>query len=146
MKAAKQLLAVAVRIAVSSAVLMTLVACGGSQEAALIGNSRATGADGTVQVEEIEGGNSLVTISMQHLPPPDRIGTGNTVYVAWFVAPGQAPVRAGTLSFDSDSREGSMMATTPLRTFELKITAERSANAASPSENSVATRQITVED
>jgi len=124
----------------SSALLST--GCGGGSSYSVIGTPRAPDADGTVSVEGIEGGNRLVKIQLQHVPPPSRLGAGLTVYVVWFTASGQAPVKAGLLSFDEGARRGSLMATTPLRNFSLRITAERDASGASPGETTILERQI----
>jgi hypothetical protein len=119
-----------------------VAACGGPHEYALVGSSRAVGADGNIQVEQIEGGNRLVTISMQHLPPPDRLGDDMSVYAVWIVPPSGSPSYAGALEYDEDSREGRLMATTPHPEFTVKITAETAANAETPSEVVVAERTI----
>ena len=115
--------------------------CGGPAEYALAGSPRAAGADGLISVEEIEGGNRLVTVSVDHLPPATRLGEELTTYVVWFVGNGGA-VKAGQLVYAEDTRQGQMHATTPLREFTLKITAERAADVAAPSDVVVADRQI----
>src|SRR5258707_834260 len=57
---------------------------GGSWAYRVLGTQRDPGAEGTIQVERIEGGNRLVTLSFQHMTPPDRLGQGLTVFVVWF--------------------------------------------------------------
>jgi len=125
--------------------VLSLWGCGPS-EYPIVGSARAAGADGTVQVEDVEGGNHLVTVHMAHLPPPNRLGTGMTTYVVWFTGQGAQPVKAGTLDFDADAREGNMMATTPLKNFEIKVTAEQNAGVAAPSEYVVASRRVNTEE
>ena len=116
--------------------------CGGGSSYSVIGTPRAPDADGQVSLEGIEGGNRLVKIQLQHVPPPSRLGPGLTVYVVWFTANGQAPVKAGLLAFDEGSRKGNLVATTPLRNFQLRITAERAQDVASPGETTILERQI----
>lgn len=123
-----------------------LGACGGTAEYSVVGRDSASGADGTVTVEEIAGGNRLVTVALKFLPPPDRITPGATVYVAWFETANQPAIRAGALEFDADARTGNVTATTPSPRFKLKITAERNANVATPSEFVVAELNVTPED
>jgi len=126
-------------------ILATLLsACGGTAEFPLVGSSRAPGADGTVQIEQIEGGNRLVTIGVTNLLPPARLGRGLTTYVVWFDGNNQT-LKAGTLQYDDDNREGHMMATTPMASFTVKITAERNANVGSPSDVVVASRRVASE-
>ncbi len=121
---------------------ISLTGCGGPTEYAVVGSARAAGADGTVEVEEIEGGNNLVTLTLNHLPPPDRLGNGMTVYVLWVVGEGAAPTNAGRLEYDPDERTGKGVATTPLHAFEIKVTAEESVEVGSPSEIVVATQEV----
>lgn len=116
--------------------VMALAGCSGPQRYALEGQGAAPGADGTVTVERIEGGTSLVTVAVDHLTPPARLGDSLTTYVVWFVSDRQV-VMAGHLDYDADRRQGLMHATTPLQAFTLRITAETSLNVTSPSERIV---------
>lgn len=132
------------RFGVGTLVLaLSLTACGGPSEFALVGSGGAAGADGNVQVEDVDGGNHLLTIHVEHLPPPERLHEGLTTYAVWLVAAGATPVKAGHLDFDAETRMGNLVATTPLPEFEMKITAETDANSTAPSDTVVLTRQIT---
>lgn len=122
--------------------LILALGCGGSSEYAMVGTARAAGTDGTVQVETIEGGNRLVTLSLEHLPPPDRLGDDMTVYVVWFIGEDAPATKAGVLAYDADSRQGTLTATTPLEAFTVRVTAEVDRNAGSPSDIVVAERQV----
>jgi hypothetical protein len=121
---------------------LTLVGCGGTQEFAVIGQHEAASADGTIRVEEAGGGNNLVTLHLENLPPPERLAAGSTTYVVWFVAANASPVKAANLEYDPDTRVGDAMATTPLSTFEVRVTAERSNAVASPSESVALTKRV----
>ncbi len=121
-------------------------ACGGPSEYMMQGNQRAAGADGMIQVERIEGGNRMVTLAIDHLPPPARLGPEMTSYAVWFQDAGRAPQKAGVLDYDDDTRSGSLMATTPLSRFTVKVTAERDQRSISPSDLVVATRLVGGED
>ncbi len=123
---------------------LLLSACSGTSEYAIVGTARAAGTDGTVQVEPIEGGNHLITLSLKHLPPPARLGNGLTTYVVWLVPHQGQPNLAAVLGFDPDSRTGNATATTPFEQFTIKVTAERNRNVATPSDIVVATRSVNV--
>ncbi len=123
---------------------MAAAGCGGASEHVVVGTERAPGADGTIQVEEIEGGSSLVTISITNLLPPRRLGDGLTTFVVWFEG-GGTPVKAGTLDYDEDTRAGSMMATTPMTELTVSITAESEAAVTSPSDVVVVQRRVSTE-
>ena len=112
---------------------LLLAACGGPTVYALVGTPRSVGTDGTVEVEATDGGNFLVNITLNHLPPPARLGDGLTTYVVWFIRDGVAPTLAGTLNFDEEERSGSMMATTPYSQFRVRVTAEETRDVSSPS-------------
>lgn len=134
----RRLLSVLVIVAGLSAV----AGCGGATEYAVVGTSRAAGSDGTVEVEEIEGGNSLVTLTLNHLPPPDRLGPGNTLYMAWIFAPNAPAQQLGVLEYDDETRVGRMSGTSPLTRFELKVTAERNRTPSTPSDLIVAEQRV----
>jgi len=123
----------------ASAAIFT--ACGGG-EFPLTGSDRAAGSDGMLTVEEIEGGNLLVNVQVEHLPPPARIGTGNTTYIGWYTPAGAQAVKAGVLGFDEDDRSGTMQFTTPANRFRFLLTAERNGNVASPSDVVVMQRDV----
>ncbi|MCG8558082.1 MAG: hypothetical protein MJD61_22760 [Proteobacteria bacterium] len=131
---------------VMSLCLGGLCACGGSSEYQVLGSAKAAGADGIVEVEELEGGNVLATIHLEHLPPPGRIAEGASVYVVWFTGQGQQPIKAGTLAYDDDARTGHLVATSPLKAFEVKVTAENNAAVATPSEAVVVVKRVAVDD
>lgn len=119
-------------------------ACAGPSEYTVRGTPKAASAAGTLQIEEIEGGNSLLTLKLRHLPAPQRIGNGLQSYVAWVLPPQGEPVNAGALAFDEASREGSVMATTALDQFVLQVTAESDAQPTSPSSIIIAEQHIIV--
>lgn len=121
---------------------LMMLGCGGPSEYALVGTARAAGTDGTVTVEEIEGGNNLVTIQLEHLPPPERLGENLKVYVLWISSPNAPAQLESKLEYDPDTREGTAMATTPFNKFTVRITAEKSVQVSTPSEVVVAKRQI----
>ncbi len=113
--------------------LTALSGCAGSSEYLVEGTPKAVGAKGDLQIEEIDGGNNMVTLKLEHLPRPQQLGEGLESYVAWILPPYRAPINAGTLAFDEDSREGNVMATTPLDNFIFKVTAESNEKATAPS-------------
>ena len=95
-----------------------------------------------VQVEGIEGGSHLVTVSLTNLLPPTRLAEHYATYVVWIGGAEGSPVKAGSLQYDEGTRQGSMFATTPLRSFELSITAEPNPNVTTPSDVVVARRRV----
>jgi hypothetical protein len=118
---------------------------GGTRSYNVVGTQRDPGAEGTIQVERIEGGNHLVTASLQHMTPPERLGNGLTTYVMWFRDQRGQSTKASLLEYDPGDRSGRATATTPLNRFRLIVTAERNGRVAEPSENVIFNQRISAE-
>ncbi len=132
-------------IALFAVVALSLFGCG-PKEYPLTGTSRAAGMDGKVRVEEIEGGNTMVKVELEHMVPPGRLGNGLTHYILWIQSQNQQPQRAANIDFDEDERAGRATATTPAGNFTVIVTAERGPAPVSPSDIVVARRQINRND
>jgi len=113
--------------------VLGLGACGGPSEYVLTGTARAAGTDGMMIVEDT-GGNHMLTVELEHLPPPDRVSQGGQHYVVWIKARNGTPQMLGQLDYDADERVGRMTATSPHGSFELLISVERSMTASHPSD------------
>lgn len=116
------------------ALQLTGAGCGGGHSYDLRGTQRDPGADAHVQIENIEGGNHLITITVRNLTPPDRLGTGNSAFVVWIRQEGGQTTLASQLAYQPDNRTGRATATTPAAHFTLLITAERNAQVTQPSD------------
>lgn len=116
--------------------------CGGPRNYRVTGTQRDPGADAQIQIENIAGGNHLMTITVRHLTPAARLGTGNTVFMVWIRA-GSAPAAlASELEYADDTREGTATATTPHDRFTVFVTAERNANVTTASDFVVFTQNV----
>jgi hypothetical protein len=132
-------------LALSLSLALTGAGCGGgSRTFDVRGTQRDPGADARVQVERIEGGNHLITISVTNLTPPDRLGSGNSTFLVWVRQEGGSTALGSQLAYQPDSRTGRATLTTPATHFTLMITAERNAQAASPSEFVVFQQEISM--
>ena len=61
---------------------LALASCGGGvQTYQVVGSQRDPGAQGRIQVELIEGGNHMVTATLEHMTPPERLGSGLTTFL-----------------------------------------------------------------
>ncbi|MEM9075113.1 MAG: hypothetical protein AAGE52_41835, partial [Myxococcota bacterium] len=121
--------------------LLALGACGGPSEYVITGTERTAGTDGMVIVEEIEG-NRMVTVELEHLPPPNRISDSAMLYVVWIKPDGGQPSMAGRLEYDEDDRAGRMRATTPHTSFTVMVTAEDDPATSSPSDVVIARQEV----
>jgi hypothetical protein len=116
---------------------LVLAACGGKSRTASFpfeASSVTPAAMGEVVTGTDANGNTRVSVDVQHLAPADRVAPGATVYVVWVtdVAAGATAHNLGALRVDKDLR-GKLEAATPLRTFDLTITAEPSPGGEAPS-------------
>lgn len=124
-------------------VLMQLTcSCGGPSEYFLIGSAHAPGADGIIEIDEIDKSNRLVTIHMERLPPPRYLGEDYDTYMVWFEGKNKNPLKAGKLAYNSETRTGDLMRTCPLNEFTVRITAERNQHAKTPGELTIAERSF----
>lgn len=130
-------------LAIALVLAFALPACGGPAEYAMTGTARSAGTDGVITVDEIEGGNLLATVRLEHLPPAERMGDGLTTYVVWFQEDGGTATKAGILGYDEDERTGIMRATTPGQNqLTVLVTAEVDREVASPSDIVIARRAL----
>lgn len=135
----------AILLVISLVSVPLLAACGGPSEFPVVGTPRSAGTDGMVTVEEIEGGNYLVLVEVQHLPPPERVSEDASTYVVWIKPEDSGPVKAGRLGYDADERSGTMRATTPAGgNFSVLITAESDDTVSEPSDVIVVQREVSM--
>ena len=111
-------------------------------ETTTTGTDKALGADAEINVEQIDDHNREVTVAIHHLAPPERIEKGMTVYVLWIIPEGQQAVREAVVSYDADERYGEAHAHTPNKKFEVRVTAEKSPSAHSPSTHTVVSKKV----
>ena len=123
-----------------------LTACGADGRYIMVGTARAPSTSGVVEVDKLDDENAQVSIHLDYLHPPERIDQSLSRYVVWFLPKtGAGPVRGGELRFDPEQRTGDLTATSPFHRFGVKITAERQAQPAAPSDFVVATQDISLD-
>jgi hypothetical protein len=113
-----------------------------TQTYSLTANESAQRAVGSLSVERIEGGQRLVVLQLNKLPPPEQIAPGLREYVVWLEGPRGEKVNVGTLRYDRDHRSGNLLATTDLSTFTVRVTGERDGQAMKPSGVLLAERRV----
>ena len=113
---------------------LTAASCAGPKEVRLAGNGDIPAAESTVKVGTNENGNTTFDLTVKHLALPQRVDPAATVYVVWLRGDDSAArsQNMGALKVD-DALNGSYSGVTPLREFELFVTAEASASGTMPS-------------
>ena len=116
-----------------SSVIMMIAWMGCSSPTRLASSHDVPAAKGTVKTEVSENGNTRVDLEVKHLANPRNISAQANTFVVW-AAPrtGESPQNLGALRVDENLR-GTIETTTPLRNFQLFVTAESSPNVDSPS-------------
>jgi hypothetical protein len=89
----------------------------------LVASSAVPAATGNVDVHQDKNGNTAAEIKVEHLARPSQLTPPATAYVVWFVQEGSPPVNEGELKVGDDLK-GEFKTTTPLKNFEIRITAE----------------------
>ena len=86
------------------------------------------GREGRVAVTRRTGHLTAVALGVVSL-----LLLGLAAFVDWLITEEKAPVKLGKLAYDSDDREGKMVATTMEKAFIFRVTAEEGADADAPS-------------
>lgn len=136
--------ALPVALAAATAVLAG-TACGGDRYI-VIGSARAPSACGFVEVDGTTDKSTKVTVHLEQLHQVDSLDPALHAYVVWFENGQDAAVRAGTLKYKPEDREGELKATAPYRKFVVKVTAEANDTPSAPSAFVVADEQISTLD
>jgi hypothetical protein len=99
--------------------------------------------EGSLSVELIEGGQRLVVLQLDQLPPPERIAPGLREFVVWLKdLRGGQEVKVGTLHYDRAHHSGNLLATTALRAFTVSVTGERDSRTTEPTGVLLAERRV----
>jgi hypothetical protein len=111
--------------------LLVAAGCGGSTTR-LAATPQAPAAVGEIKVKSGDNDNTVGTLTVKHLAPPDRLAEKSTVYVAWVRPTGRDDWQnIGQLQVDDD-REGTLDMVVPFREFDVSVTAEEAGDAQRP--------------
>ena len=125
-------------------VLAACVACGGPLRYQTASTGKAPGADAEIEADVSERqGQTRLTVSIENLPPPERVSADSQHYVAWYrQGPKAIWQRVAALAYEADSREATLVGSVPEKEFEFEITAEPEVDVSSPSPNVVFVQSI----
>ncbi len=118
-------------------------ACGGAPPPVRMAVAeRMPATEGTVMATRGENDNTAIEVRVRHLASPEKIAAEATTYVVWARAEGNgAPQNLGALQVNKEL-QGTLRTVTPLRTFDLFITAEPSPTVKQPSTEHLLTASI----
>jgi len=100
------------------------------------------GATGSVDVKaDKTGGNTMMTIKVDHLARPTLLTPPANEYVVWIDPEGGAPQNQGVLQV-SDNEKGELKMTTSASKFKVLVTAEMEAHPKTPSNRVVLQTEV----
>jgi len=125
----RQLLAIAMLLLTG----LTAASCAGSKDVRLTSSGDIPASASVVKMGTSDNGNTTFELKVEHLAPPERVDPAATVYVVWTRGreSGAAVQNMGALIVDDDLN-GSYTGVTPLKEFELFVTAEPTLSNTSP--------------
>jgi len=120
-------------VAVAAFAVAVVGCASGTGTVRMTTNGDIPAAQGTAKASPASNGNTALEVDVKHLAPPGRVVSGATTYVVWVHGKdGEgAAQNVGALRVDGELR-GTLNTVTPLRTFELFITAEPSSTISAP--------------
>jgi hypothetical protein len=90
------------------------------------------GARAEVAIGTDKNGNTSLKIAVQHLANPENLTPRAAAYVIWLLERGGSPENLGQLKVDKNLK-ATFETVTPLKSFEMFVTAEQELRAKSPS-------------
>jgi hypothetical protein len=103
-----------------------------AREDRLVNTGTTPAAEGKVTTDTDRNGNTGVEVQVKHVARPQALTPAKQGYLVWVQPRGKDPQLLGALRVNEDL-EGSLRATTPLKEFEIFITAEDSLKPDTPS-------------
>ena len=125
------------------AVAGALAGCGGPLKYTVHGSPKAPEIDAVI-VAQVNKDSDFTTlkVNIEHLAPPDRLGSGST-FVVWTKGDKPKWHRVGALKYDDGARKGIIEgASVPVTAFDLQITVEKEAAAEAPSSDVVLAQHV----
>jgi hypothetical protein len=119
-----------------------IVGCNRPADYALVGSAYVPAAQGDIEVEKVDKGQILLTLTLDQLVAPERIEPGLKSYVVWFAPVGEDPTRQGALKYDAAKQTGRASIVTSWREFEVQITAESTDTPSQPSDFVITSQEI----
>ena len=132
------------KIAVMSVLSLALAvaACGGGSVIPLETTPRTPAAVGSLEVQKGPNQNTVGTLQVEHLAPPQQIRDDLSVYVAWVRPVGANEWQNVGQLVIGEQREGRLEVRVPLEQLELSVSAESDGSATNPSEFVVLRGQV----
>jgi|SRR5215210_1831522 len=111
--------------------LTVLPSIGSAKKFPLTAAPSIPAARGQVDVGHDKNGNTKVEVKVEHLATPESLTPPRTAYVVWFKERDAEPLNQGLLKPGKDLK-ATFRSVTPLKAFDVLVTAESDPNTKSP--------------
>jgi hypothetical protein len=91
------------------------------------------GARGNIHTDNDDNGNTRIKVEVEHTATPQQLNPPHQYYVVWIAQNGEPPKMLGEMKVDRDHANGKLEGLTPLKVFDVFVTAEDQVNPTSPS-------------
>lgn len=119
-----------------------VTSCASVPPVRMVGSMDNPAAQGTVTATSTDNNNTAVVVDVHHLASPERVQPGATTYVVWARDTGRDTYQnLGALRVDGELH-GRLRTVTPLRSFDVLVTAEASPTVTTPASKSVLSATI----
>jgi hypothetical protein len=132
-----------VRIAAMLLVGMVASSQGYAKKYPLAATAVVPAARGKIETGKDKNGNTKLKLEAEHLAEPGKLSPPKTAYVVWLQEKNAAPETQGQLRVDKNLK-GTFETTTPLKSFDVFVTAE--SDPASKQPNGTEVFRVTVQD
>jgi hypothetical protein len=113
-------------------VMLTSAGAALAKKFPLTADKSVPAASGQVDVGRDKNGNTRVEIEVKHLALPESLTPPRAVYLVWFQERGSEPSNQGALK-PNKSLKATFRGVTPMKSFDIVVTAESDASAKAPS-------------
>ena len=122
--------------------VLAIAGCNPPADYAVVGSADVPSVHGDIRIAKIDKWHLLFTVQLDELPPPRQIESGLNDYVLCVVVDGEEPQRQAAIDNEETALVGRASVPTSLRDFEMRITAESTAEPNTPSFLLVASQRI----
>lgn len=112
--------------------MLILTGVASAKKYPLTADKSVPAARGQVDVGHDKNGNTKVEITVEHLAPPENLTPPRTAYVVWIQERGAEPRNQGSLR-PNKNLKATFKSVTPLKSFDVFVSAESDLNAKAPS-------------
>ena len=129
-------------IVLAAALCVMLEAGCGGKKVVMNPTTSVPAAQGHADIGHDSNGNTIVDLKVHHLAKPENLSPPGSVYIVWFQPQGQPAQNQGQLRVDNNLN-GEFKTTTPLKNFDIVVTAEPGPTVTAPAGAEIMRQHVT---